>query len=137
MGQYFGKWLDQEGLIPENTIPEAGEVRFNAREKQRCRATARYFAAGLFPLADIEVEYPGDDKGTVDFMNPVLHFYTDAYAQDAAAQVAARRRSVRHWQETSADAGSRLGTDSHPGADRYRHPGLGPGERRGTPPRRR
>lgn len=89
MGQYFGKWLDQEGLFPENSIPEEGEVRFNAREKQRCRATARYFAAGLFPLADIEVEYPGDDKGTVDFMNPALHFYSDAYAEDATAQVAA------------------------------------------------
>ena len=89
MGQYFRKWLDKEGLIPENSIPEAGEVRFNAREKQRCRATARYFAAGMFPLADIEVEYPGDQNGTVDFMKPVLHFYTDAYADDATAQVAA------------------------------------------------
>ena len=89
MGQYFRKWLDQEGLIPENSIPEAGEVRFNARDKQRCRATARYFAAGLFPLADIEVEYPGDSKGTEDFMKPVLHFYSDAYAEDATAQVAA------------------------------------------------
>ena len=89
MGQYFRKWLDAEGLIPENSIPEEGEVRFNARDKQRCRATARYFAAGLFPLADIEVEYPGDSKGTEDFMKPVLHFYSDAYAEDATAQVAA------------------------------------------------
>lgn len=89
MGQYFRKWLDQEGLIPENSIPEEGEVRFNARDKQRCRATARYFASGLLPLADIEVEHPGDAKGTKDFMNPILHFYTDAYAADALAQVEA------------------------------------------------
>ena len=89
MGQYFRKWLDREGLIPENSIPEAGEVRFVARDKQRCRATARYFAAGMLPLADIEVEHPGDDKGTEDFMKPILHYYSDAYAGDAAAQVAA------------------------------------------------
>ena len=89
MGQYFRKWLDQEGLIPENSIPEEGEVRFNARDKQRCRATARYFASGLLPLADIEVEHPGDAKGTKDFMKPILHFYTDAYAADASAQVEA------------------------------------------------
>ncbi len=89
MGQYFRKWLDQEGLIPENSIPEPGEVRFVARDKQRCRATARYFAAGMLPLADIKVEYPGDANGTEDFMKPVLHFYSDAYAGDAAAQVAA------------------------------------------------
>ena len=89
IGEYFRKWLDQEGLIPENTVPEEGEVRFVARDKQRCRATARYFAAGLLPLADIEVEYPSDDNGTEDFMKPVLHFYSDEYAEDAAAQVAA------------------------------------------------
>ena len=89
MGQYFRKWLDREGLIPENSVPEEGEVRFVARDKQRCRATARYFAAGLLPLSDIEVEYPGDAKGTEDFMKPVLHFYSDAYAEDATAQVAA------------------------------------------------
>lgn len=88
MGQYFRKWLDQEGLIPENSIPAEGEVRFNAREKQRCIATARYFAAGMLPLADIRVEHPGDEYGTVDFMKPVLHFYSDDYAIDATAQVA-------------------------------------------------
>ena len=88
MGQYFRKWLDAEGLIPENSIPEEGEVRFNARDKQRCRATAKYFASGMLPLADIEVEYPGDAKGNEDIMKPILHFYSDAYAADATAQVA-------------------------------------------------
>ena len=90
MGQYFQKWLDREGLIPLNSIPQEGEVRFNARAKQRCRATARYFAAGMFPLADIEVEYPGDDKGTEDFMNPSLNFCNDAFAEAAKAEVAAQ-----------------------------------------------
>ena len=89
MGQYFRKWLAREGLIPENTVPAEGEIRFAARDKQRCRATARYFASGLFPLADIHIAYPGDDQGTVDFMQPVLHFYSDTYAADATAQVAA------------------------------------------------
>ena len=88
MGQYFRKWLDAEGLIPENSIPEEGEVRFNARDKQRCRATAQYFATALFPLANIAVEYPGDANGTEDIMKPVLHFYSDAYAADATAQAA-------------------------------------------------
>ena len=90
MGQYFRKWLDREGLIPENTVPEPGKVRFNARDKQRCRATARYFAAGMLPLAEIAVEHPGDANGTEDTMKPVLHFYSEAYADDAAAQVAAQ-----------------------------------------------
>jgi len=89
MGQYFRKWLAKEGLIPENTIPQAGEMRFAARDKQRCRATSRYFAAGMLPTADIQVEYPGDANGSVDFMEPVLHYYSDEYGADATAQVAA------------------------------------------------
>ena len=89
MGQYFRKWLDREELIPENYIPKEGEVRFNARDKQRCRATAKYFAAGMLPTADTVVEHPGDANGTEDFMQPVLHFYSDDYAADAKAQVAA------------------------------------------------
>ena len=89
MGQYFRKWLAKEGLFEENAVPKAGEVRFNARDKQRCRATAKYFAAGMLPTADTVVEHPGDDIGTEDFMQPVLHFYTDKYAEDATAQVAA------------------------------------------------
>ncbi len=90
MGQYFRKWLDREGLIPENYVPSEGEVRFNARAKQRCIATAHYFAAGLLPLADVVVEHPGDANGTEDIMQPVLHFYSEAYADDAIAQVAAQ-----------------------------------------------
>ena len=89
MGQYFSKWLAGEGLFPENSIPAEGEVRFSARNKQRCRATARYFASGLFPLADIEVEYPGDNHNTEDFMQPVLHVFSDEYAANASEQVAA------------------------------------------------
>ena len=90
MGQYFRKWLDREGLIPENYVPSEGEVRFNARAKQRCIATAHYFAAGLLPLANVVVEHPGDTSGTEDIMQPVLHFYSEAYADDAIAQVAAQ-----------------------------------------------
>ena len=89
MGQYFRKWLDKEGLIPENSIPEEGEVRFNAREKQRCIATARYFASGMLPLSDISVEYPTKSNKLEDFMNPTLKFYSEKYAADAMDQVKA------------------------------------------------
>lgn len=87
MGQYFRKWLDKEGLIQENSIPGEGEVRFNAREKQRCRATARYFAAGMLPLSDITVEYPSDSNNLPDFMSPKLKFYSETFAADAMEQV--------------------------------------------------
>ena len=89
IGQYFRKWLAKEGLLEENAIPREGEVRFNARDKQRCRATAKYFIAGMLPTADITVEHPGDSAGTKDFMQPILHFFSDQYREDTVAQVAA------------------------------------------------
>jgi len=90
MGQYFRLWLEKEGLIPENWQPEEGEVRFYANAMQRTIATARYFSAGLLPVAAVPVE----THAAYNTMDPVfgnqLHFVTDEYAQDVTAQIAAK-----------------------------------------------
>ena len=39
MGQYFRKWLEDEGLFPENYQPEEEDVRIYANAKQRTVAT--------------------------------------------------------------------------------------------------
>ena len=83
MGQYFRKYLESAGLIPENWVPEDGQVLFMARDKQRCTATARYFATGMLPMANTTVEKPGE----VDIFKPVLHYFSDAYADAAIAQL--------------------------------------------------
>ena len=56
MGQYFRQWLEDEGLIAANYVPEIGEMRFYANSYQRTIATARYFASGMLPMANIRVE---------------------------------------------------------------------------------
>ena len=56
MGQYYRKWLEDEGLISENWIPEDGQVRFYANAKQRTIATANYFLTGMLPVSDVLVE---------------------------------------------------------------------------------
>ncbi|MBR4539505.1 MAG: glucose-1-phosphatase [Clostridia bacterium] len=88
MGQYFRLWLEQEGLFPENYQPEEGVVRFYANAKQRTIATARYFSAGLLPVAAAHIE----THVTYDTMDPVfepsLNFVTEEYMQDAIAQIA-------------------------------------------------
>ena len=88
MGQYFRLWLEYECLFPENYQPEADAVRFYANAKQRTLATARYFSAGLLPVAVVPVE----SHAEYDTMDPIFHpavtFLTDAYAQDAVAQIA-------------------------------------------------
>ena len=90
MGQYFRLRLEKEGLFPENYRPEEGAVRFYANAKQRTLATARYFSAGLLPVAAVPIE----SHAAYDTMDPVfepkLNFATEAYARDAAAQISER-----------------------------------------------
>lgn len=57
MGQFFRKWLEQEGLFPENYMPEDGAVRFYANSMQRTIATAQYFSSGLLPVANVRIEH--------------------------------------------------------------------------------
>ena len=86
MGQYFRRWLEAQSLITPNYMP-AGDVRIYSNSKQRTIATARFFSAGLFPVADVPVEYHMD----FDLMDPVftpqLTFVSDAYNDAVCAQV--------------------------------------------------
>ena len=89
MGEYFRKWLESEGLFPENYQPDPSEVRIYANSKQRTVATARYFSAGLLPSANTEVEYHMDLDVMDPVFNPVLTFISDAYSEYAEAQIRA------------------------------------------------
>ena len=71
MGQYFGAWLVSEGLVPENWQPSPGQIRFYANSFQRTIATARSFAAGLVPLADVKVEHKQAARQDLVFL-PIL-----------------------------------------------------------------
>ena len=57
MGQYFEASLRAQGFFPKNFQPSVGEVRFYANSYQRTIATAKYFSAGAFPIANIPIEY--------------------------------------------------------------------------------
>ena len=88
MGQYFRLWLESEGLFPENYLPEDGEVRFYANAKQRTLATARYFSAGLLPVANVPVESRAAYDTMDPTFSPVLTFTSEAYEKAVAEQVA-------------------------------------------------
>ena len=57
MGQYFRKWLVNEGLMQENEIPIEGTMRFYANSLQRTIATAQYFSSGMLPVANVHIEH--------------------------------------------------------------------------------
>ena len=89
MGQFFREWLVGEGFFAKDGIPEAGSVRFYANSIQRTRATARAFAAGMFPMADIDVEQH-TPLGTMDpVFNPQITRLSDGFLAKAYAEIEA------------------------------------------------
>ena len=96
MGQFFREWLISEGFIEKNAVPNylapvlhADAVRFYANSIQRTRATARAFAAGMFPMADIPVEQHAP-LGTMDpVFNPQITKISDGFMAKAYAEIEA------------------------------------------------
>ena len=88
MGQYFRLWLEDEGLFPENYIPNDGAVRFYANGLQRTQATAHYFATGLLPVAVVPVERHVEYGEGDDTFLPKVNFTNDAYEQDVLTEIA-------------------------------------------------
>lgn len=87
MGQYFRKWLEAEGLFPENYFPEEGAVRIYANSRQRTIATAQYFVSGLMPAANIPVETHAEFDEMDPVFNPKLGFVSQDYIVAAEKQI--------------------------------------------------
>lgn len=87
MGQYFRKWLEAEGLFPENYHPEEGAVRIYANSKQRTIATAQYFVSGLLPTAKTPIETHVEYDQMDPVFTPQLTFTSPAYNADAEKQI--------------------------------------------------
>ena len=89
MGQFFREWLIREGFIEKNAVPDADQVRFYANSIQRTRATACAFAAGMFPMADIDIEQH-TPLGTMDpVFNPQITKVSDGFLAKAYAEIEA------------------------------------------------
>ncbi len=83
MGQYFRKWLEDEGLFEANYQPSEDAVRIYANSKQRTIATAKFFTAGLLPAYNKEVEYHMDFDTMDPVFTPQLTYSSDEYNTDA------------------------------------------------------
>ena len=87
MGEYMRKWLESEGLVPENYQPEEGKVRFYANAKQRTIATAQFFSSGMLPVANIDIETHADYDKMDPVFTPATTFVSDAYVEAALKQI--------------------------------------------------
>lgn len=87
MGQYFRKWLEAEGLFPENYRPAEEAVRIYANSRQRTIATAKFFSAGLLPAGNKEVEYHLAYEGTDAVFSPFLTYWCEAYQTETEEEM--------------------------------------------------
>ncbi len=72
MGQFFRKYLEENDFIKSGWIPKDGEVRFYANSMQRTIATSKFFATGMLPVANVDVEYHKEYGETDAFFCPVI-----------------------------------------------------------------
>ncbi len=86
-GQYFRKWLEKEGLFPENYHPDEESVAVYANSKQRTIATAQYFIAGLLPTANKRIEYKVDFDTMDPVFTPQFTYMTEDYAAACVDQM--------------------------------------------------
>lgn len=89
MGQFFRKWLVDEGLFTENYVPSVDEVNIYANSMQRTIATAQYFSSGFMPVANLAIHH----RYTPSKMDPVffprLTKVSDSFCAEAMSQIAA------------------------------------------------
>ena len=87
MGQYFRRALTSEKLVKEVYEPKEGEMRFYANSKQRTIATARFFAAGFLPIANVTVEHKFAPEGSDLVFSPHLTYYSESYRDKAKKEM--------------------------------------------------
>ncbi len=100
MGQFFRKWVVDEGLLPDNYRPEGEEVLFYANSRQRTFSTAKYFSAGFLPFANVEITH----KLNEDKMDPMFTAkftkMNDAYRQQVLAEIQTIHGGPQAWMES-------------------------------------
>lgn len=65
-GEYFRLWLDDEDF----KLDSVQQIYFGASSKQRTIATARAFAAGVFPLMTVPVDYKLKENNEIGVLDP-------------------------------------------------------------------
>ncbi|MDE5929970.1 MAG: histidine-type phosphatase, partial [Muribaculaceae bacterium] len=87
MGQYFRKYLAQQGLFPENYVPSTDDVNIYANSMQRTIATAQYFTSGFMPMANLRVNHRFDQSKMDPVFNPRLTKVNPAFKAKAMEQI--------------------------------------------------
>lgn len=106
MGEFFREWLETEGLIPENYIPDDDAVRFYANPRQRTVATAQFFSSGMLPVANTRIEYHGDYDSRDPVFKPVFDYQSESFENAVLEEVAelGGNGGIAGWDEGLQDS---------------------------------
>lgn len=99
MGQFFRKWVVDEGLLPDNYRPTGEEVLFYTNSRQRTFATAKYFSAGFLPFANVEITHKLQEDKMDPMFTPQFTKMNDAYRQKVLAEMETLHGGSKVWME--------------------------------------
>ncbi len=100
MGQFFRKWVVNEGLLPDNYRPEGEEVLFYANSRQRTFATAKYFSAGFLPFANVEITHKLAEDKMDPVFTPQFTKMNSSYRQKVLAEIQTIHGGPQAWMES-------------------------------------
>lgn len=103
MGQFFRKWVVDNGLLPDNYRPTGTEVRFYANSRQRTFATAKYFSAGFLPFANVEIEHTYDEDKMDPVFTPQFTKMNATYRQQVSDEINAMNGGPKAMMDAIAD----------------------------------
>lgn len=89
MGQFFREYLEGKSFIPDNWRPNDGEVRFYANSLQRTIATSEFFASGLLPVANPEIEYHMGYDEVDPIFCPIIRYNNPSFEAQVRAEISA------------------------------------------------
>ncbi len=100
MGQFFRKWVVNEGLLPDNYRPEGEEVLFYANSRQRTFATAKYFSAGFLPFANVEITHKLAEDKMDPVFTPKFTKMNDTYRQQVIDEINTLNGGPQAWMQS-------------------------------------
>lgn len=89
MGQYFRKWLENEGLFEDGYCPNTDEISIYANSMQRTIATAEYFQAGFLPTCNQNFHHRFSSSKMDPLFFPRLTKVSDTFKQQAMEEIEA------------------------------------------------
>ena len=89
MGAYCRLYFQKEGLFSAGYQPEARDILFYANAFQRTIATAKGFAAGMFPQVEVPVKYKGHVNDADQVFLPGQGGHKAPFDENLTAELAA------------------------------------------------